>query len=179
MNAEHIELTNLNSMNRAGFTQLLGGVFEHSPWVADQAWAARPFAGVAELHRAMVSVVSAAPRGKQIELLRAHPELAGKEALLGSMTRDSAAEQKGAGLVNLSAQEKQRIGKLNTDYRAKFGFPFIIAVREHTKAGIFGAFEQRLANDTDTELDTCLAQVYIITRLRLEGLIRAPSSSAA
>ena len=112
-----------------------------------------------------------AGREEQVALLRAHPELAGKEAQAGTMTGDSTAEQGGAGLNALSREEIARISDLNRRYREKFGFPFIIAVRQHTKDGIFGEFERRLALAPDAELETCLGQVFVITRLRLDGLI--------
>ncbi len=168
-----LTLPQVNAMSREAFVQALGGIFEHSPWVAERAFAARPFASAAALHGAMVAAVERADREDQLRLLRAHPELAGKEADAGTLTADSTAEQKGAGLVNLSPAEKARIARLNADYRAKFGFPFIIAVREHTKSGIFSEFEARLANAPDAELANCLAQVFTITRLRLEGLVTA------
>jgi len=167
----------VNAMEGDAFLRLFGGVFEHSSWVAERAWAARPYASLGALHAAMVAAVRAATRDEQLALLRAHPELAGREAEAGTMTDDSVSEQKGAGLVNLDMDEKRRIGRLNTQYRSRFGFPFIIAVREHTKAGIFSEFERRLADDAETELAACLAQVFAITRLRLERLIHEPAGS--
>jgi 2-oxo-4-hydroxy-4-carboxy-5-ureidoimidazoline decarboxylase len=164
-------LAQVNAMPAAEFRAAFGGVFEHSPWVAEGAFAARPFARVDALHAAMTDVVKRAGRAEQVALLRAHPELAGKEAQAGTMTGDSTAEQGGAGLNALSRAEMARISDLNRRYREKFGFPFIIAVRKHTKDGIFSEFERRLANDSDTELATCLGQVFVITRLRLDGLI--------
>ena len=164
-------LTQVNAMPAAEFRALFGGVFEHSPWIAEGAFAARPFASVDALHAAMTEVVKRASREEQVALLRAHPELAGKEAQAGTLTGDSTAEQGGAGLNALSRAEMARISDLNRRYREKFGFPFIIAVRKHTKDGIFSEFERRLANDSDTELATCLGQVFVITRLRLDGLI--------
>jgi 2-oxo-4-hydroxy-4-carboxy-5-ureidoimidazoline decarboxylase len=158
-------------MRGEAFVAALGGVFERSPWVAERAFDRRPFAGAAALHAAMVAVVRAASREEQLALLRAHPELAGKEADAGTLTSDSAAEQKGAGLVNLAAEEKQRIARLNAEYRARFGFPFIIAVRNYTRAGIFAEVERRLENDPATELAACLEQVYEIARFRLEDLV--------
>ncbi len=164
-------LAQVNAMSGAEFLAALGGVFEHSPWIAERAFAARPFASVAALHAAMTDVVERASRDEQLALLRAHPELAGKEAQAGTMTGDSTAEQGGAGLNALSRAEMERISSLNRRYRDRFGFPFIIAVRQHTKDGILREFERRLANDRDEELGTCLGQVFVITRLRLDGLI--------
>lgn len=158
-------------MSSAQFLAAFGGVFEHSPWIAERAFAARPFARVDALHVAMTDAVKRASRDEQLALLRAHPELAGKEAQSGTMTGDSTAEQGGAGLNALSRAEMDRISDLNRRYREKFGFPFIIAVRKNTKDDIFREFERRLAHDGETELATCLGQVFVITRLRLDGLV--------
>lgn len=166
-----LTIDRVNKMSAPEFLAALGGVFEHSPWIAERAFAARPFADVTALHAAMKEVVKRASREEQLALLNAHPELAGKEAQSGTMTSDSTSEQGSVGLNALSREEMQRIADLNRRYRAKFGFPFIIAVRQHTKEGIFRQFEARLANDTETELKACLEQVFIITRLRLDGLI--------
>jgi 2-oxo-4-hydroxy-4-carboxy-5-ureidoimidazoline decarboxylase len=164
-------LAQVNAMPAPEFRAAFGGVFEHSPWVAERAFAARPFASVDALHAAMVDAVKGAGEAAQLTLLRAHPELAGKEAQAGTMTGDSTAEQGTAGLNALSREEMARIAELNRRYREKFGFPFIIAVRRHTKDGIFREFERRLAHGRDAELAECLGQVYVITRLRLDGLI--------
>lgn len=169
--AANLNLNAINNMDRAAFTKALGGIFENSPWVAEKAWDVRPFASLAELHAAMVAVVQDASIDQQVALLRAHPNLAGKEAKAGTLTDSSKVEQASAGLNALSKEELARLTKLNTDYRAKFGFPFIIAVRNHTKEGIFFEFERRLANNTDTEFENDLRQVYTITRLRLNKLV--------
>lgn len=166
-----LTLAQVNAMPPEAFRAAFGGVFEHSPWIAERAFAARPFASVAALHGAMSDVVRRASREEQLALLRAHPDLAGKEARAGTMTRDSASEQGGAGLSALARGEMERIDGLNRRYRGKFGFPFIIAVRRHTKDGIFREFERRLENDADTELANGLEQVFLITRLRLDGMI--------
>jgi 2-oxo-4-hydroxy-4-carboxy-5-ureidoimidazoline decarboxylase len=158
-------------MSAAEFRAAFGGVFEHSPWVAERAFAARPFASVDALHAAMADAVKGAGEEAKLALLRAHPELAGKEAQAGTMTGDSTFEQGGAGLNALSREEMARISDLNHRYREKFGFPFIIAVRQNTKASIFSEFERRLAQDRDAELAASLGQVFVITRLRLDGLV--------
>lgn len=169
--AASLDLNAVNKMDRVTFSKTFGGIFENSPWVAEKAWAARPFSSMEELHTAMVEVVEDAPIDKQVALLRAHPDLAGKEAQTGTLTDSSQVEQASAGLNALSKAELARLTKLNADYRNKFGFPFIIAVRNHTKEGIFFEFERRLANTTDTEFATDLRQVYTITRLRLNKLM--------
>jgi 2-oxo-4-hydroxy-4-carboxy-5-ureidoimidazoline decarboxylase len=166
-----LTIAEVNRMSAAEFVRALGGVFEHSPWIAEQAFAVRPFAGIDALHAAMADAVRDAGREARLALLRAHPELAGKEAQAGSLTRDSTAEQAAAGLNALTRAELDRIAALNRRYREKFGFPFIIAVRRHTKDGIFGEFERRLALAPEAELANGLEQVFAITRLRLDGLI--------
>jgi 2-oxo-4-hydroxy-4-carboxy-5-ureidoimidazoline decarboxylase len=159
----------INSMDRAAFVQKFGGIFEKSPWVAEQAWDKRPFATVDEMHAAMVNVVKYAPVPSQLALLQSHPDLAGKEAQAGAMTASSVSEQASAGLNALSKVEMLRISDLNAAYKQKFGFPFIIAVRMHTKEGIFFEFSRRLQNDTQTEFANDLQNVYAITRLRLSA----------
>ncbi len=171
--AASLDMNAVNKMDRATFTKTLRGIFENSPWVAQKAWDARPFDSMAELHTAMVAVVEDASIDQQLALLRAHPDLAGKEAQSGKLTDSSTVEQASAGLNALSKAELARLTKLNTDYRTKFGFPFIIAVRNHTKEGIFFEFERRLTNNTDTEFANDLQQVYKITRLRLNKLFGA------
>jgi 2-oxo-4-hydroxy-4-carboxy-5-ureidoimidazoline decarboxylase len=165
--------TDLDALDRTAFLALVGPVFEHSPWVAERAWAARPFHGVEGLHRAMMQVVADASLDEQLALLRAHPDLAGKAARAGTMTADSTREQAGAGLDRMSDAEYARFDRLNGAYRDKFGFPFIIAVRRHTKASILAAYERRLANDRDSEIKAALAEVGFITRLRLDALLEA------
>jgi len=160
-------------MRPAEFVAALGGVFEHSPWIAERTFANRPFADTAALHTAMVDVVRGASRDEQLVLLRAHPELAGREAQAGTLTADSTSEQRSAGLNALTRAEMEQVGRLNRAYRERFDFPFIIAVRRHTKDGIFAEFERRLGNDAESERLECLEQVYIITRLRLDALIAA------
>ncbi len=165
--------TALNALDHATFMARIGSVFEHSPWVADRAWAARPFDGVDGLHQAMMRVVQAASADEQLALLRAHPDLAGKAARAGTLTADSSQEQAGVGLDRLSEAEYVRFDRLNTAYRETFGFPFIVAVKRHTKDSILAAYETRLKNDRATEIKTALAEVGLITRFRLEALFSA------
>ena len=161
----------INGMDRNAFVEKFGGIFEKSPWVADKAWEARPFSNIDDLHAKMVAVVKYANIDQQLALLRAHPDLAGKEAQAGAMTASSVAEQASAGLNALSKAEMERLSSYNTEYKKKFGFPFMIAVRNHTKEGIFALFKQRLSDDTVTEFGNDLQQVYYITRLRLDKLL--------
>jgi 2-oxo-4-hydroxy-4-carboxy-5-ureidoimidazoline decarboxylase len=168
-----VDMAAINAMDRAAFVVKFGAIFEKSPWVAEEAWEKRPFANPDDMHAAMVGVVKHAPATRQLALLQAHPDLAGKEAQAGTMTASSVAEQAGAGLNALSSPEFAELTGLNATYKAKFGFPFIIAVRMHTKEGIFFEFKRRLQNDTQTEFANDLQNVYIITRLRLNKLLDA------
>ena len=161
----------INGMDRAAFVQKFGGIFEKSPWVAEQAWDRKPFASVEDMHAAMVNVVKSAPLPSQLALLQSHPDLAGKEAQAGAMTASSVSEQASAGLNALSKAEIAQISDYNAAYKKKFGFPFIIAVRMHTKEGIFFDFSRRLQNDTQTEYANDLQNVYAITLLRLNTML--------
>ena len=168
-----LTLARLNGCSVAEFVDHLGGVFEHAPWVAERAHAARPFATVAALHDAMMQVVRTAPRAEQLAFLRGHPELAGKVARAGAMTEDSKAEQGGLGLDRLSDKDFARFERANAAYAKKFGFPFIVCVRLHKSAeSILAAFEQRVGNDTETEFAAALTEIGHITRLRLDGRVR-------
>ena len=161
----------INGMDRAAFVQKFGGIFEKSPWVAEQAWDRKPFASLDDMHAAMVNVVKSAPLPSQLALLQSHPHLAGKEAQAGAMTASSVSEQASAGLNALSKAEVAQISDYNAAYKKKFGFPFIIAVRMHTKEGIFFDFSRRLQNDTQTEYANDLQNVYAITLLRLNTML--------
>jgi 2-oxo-4-hydroxy-4-carboxy-5-ureidoimidazoline decarboxylase len=140
-------------------------LFEHSPWVEARA-DARPSSG--ERHADLMAVLREATSEEQLALIRAHPELAGKAAIDGSLTEASATEQASAGLDRLTPAEFERFHALNAAYRGKFGFPFIICVRLTDKAGILAAMEHRLGNDRDTEIATALDEIGKIVRLRLE-----------
>lgn len=167
-------MTNLADLNTAPadrFVETLGGIFEHSPWVADAVAPSRPFAGLDALHGAMVAAVEAADEAQKLALLRAHPDLAGKLARAGALTEASTAEQASAGLDRLTEEEFQRFTAFNIAYTEKFGFPFIIAVRENTKASILKAFERRITNSREAEFTTALAEVGKIARLRLTNLL--------
>jgi 2-oxo-4-hydroxy-4-carboxy-5-ureidoimidazoline decarboxylase len=159
----------LNGLDRPAFAARLGGIYEHSPWVAERAWTRRPFASLDALHRAMEEAVATASREEQLALLRAHPELLGKlEA--AQLTDASRAEQASAGLDRCTAAQRDRMRALNAAYRERFGFPFIVAVRGLDWAGIIERIDARLPNDAPTELANALAQVGRITRLRLESM---------
>jgi 2-oxo-4-hydroxy-4-carboxy-5-ureidoimidazoline decarboxylase len=164
------DMNAINSMDRTAFVQKFGGIFEKSPWVAEKAWEKRPFASIDDLHASMVNVVKHSPVPNQLALLQSHPDLAGKEAQAGAMTASSISEQASAGLNALSKAEVAQITELNAAYKQKFGFPFIIAVRMHTKEGIFFEFSRRLQNETQAEFANDLQNVYAITRLRLGAI---------
>ena len=164
-------LAELNRLDRAAFVAALGHVVEHSPWVADAAFDARPFASVEALHAAMAGALVSAPPERQLEVLRAHPELAGRAAVRGGLTADSTAEQSGAGLTNCSPDEYARLQSLNARYHARFGFPFILAVSGYDRAGILAEFERRVNNEAADERAECLRQVARIASLRLRALL--------
>ena len=167
-----LTLESLNRTDRETFRAQLGGVFEDSPWVAERAWAARPFRTVEELHAAMRAVVARASEGERLALLRAHPDLAGKAARAGAMSAASVSEQATAGLDRLTDDEFARFERLNAAYRERFGFPFIIAVRRHDKLAILAAYERRLGNTREGEIDAALEQVFEITAVRLAARVR-------
>ncbi|CAJ0734269.1 2-oxo-4-hydroxy-4-carboxy-5-ureidoimidazoline decarboxylase [Ralstonia mannitolilytica] len=164
-------LSQLNGMEAAQFVQVLGGIYEHSPWVAEQAAAQRPFASADALANAMRHAVDNAGEGPQLALVRAHPELAGKAAVRGELTAESTREQSGAGLNQCTPEEFARLQDLNARYNEKFGFPFILAVRGYDRHGIIEAFAKRVENDRDTELRTSLEQIHRIAGFRLHDLI--------
>jgi 2-oxo-4-hydroxy-4-carboxy-5-ureidoimidazoline decarboxylase len=166
-----VRIDELNLMNADTFESVFADIFEHSSWIARQACSSAPFATKSDLHAAMVNVVERADQTAQISLLRAHPELAGKEASAGQLTDLSNNEQSSVGMNALSADQMEEVKELNHRYRDKFGFPFIIAVRRNTREEIFEKWRSRLANDFDQELQTCLAQVYQIAEIRLNALI--------
>ncbi|WP_267426877.1 2-oxo-4-hydroxy-4-carboxy-5-ureidoimidazoline decarboxylase [Methylobacterium sp. GC_Met_2] len=167
------DLATVNRMEEGAFVALLGGVFEHAAWVAEAAAPQRPFASLADLHAAMTRAVHAAAPDLQLAFLNGHPELAGPEARAKSLTDDSASEQGSAGLDRMAEPEAAAFARLNAAYRARFGFPFIIAVRGRGRAEILSAFEARLGRDPATERETALGEVAQITRMRLERLIDA------
>ncbi|XVJ68667.1 MAG: 2-oxo-4-hydroxy-4-carboxy-5-ureidoimidazoline decarboxylase [Rhizobacter sp.] len=165
-------LQHLNTLDQVGFTALLGGIYEHSPWIAEQAWSSRPFHSLAQLKSALVQVVRNAPTETQLALIRAHPELAGLAMVANTMTAESTSEQSGAGLAHCTPQEFVLIRQLNDDYRSKFGWPFILAVRGPRGLGlsrgdIIATLQRRLQNPVDFERAECLRQIHRIAELRL------------
>jgi len=168
-----LTLERLNAASRAQFVTLLDGTYEHSPWIAEAAFDARPFASLAALKQALVRAVRAAGRDAQLGLIRAHPELAGKAMVARALTAESTHEQGKAGLTDCTPEEFARIGELNAAYNAKFGFPFILAVRGPRGAGltrqqILQAFERRAANHPDFEFAEALRNIDRIAEIRLD-----------
>ena len=154
-------------MDADPFVAAVGFVFEHSPWIAREAWQQRPFESVAALHGAMTAVVDRAPAERQIALIAAHPDLAGRVAREGRLTAASTQEQRSAGLDRLTPDEINRFETLNDAYRKRFGFPFVICARENTKESILAALDARVRNDPRAEVRTALSEIAKIARLRL------------
>jgi 2-oxo-4-hydroxy-4-carboxy-5-ureidoimidazoline decarboxylase len=171
MNATRYTLEQLNAMPQEAFVATLSGVFEHSPWVPREAGAARPFASVDELYDAMVDVVARADVSRQLALIDAHPELAGKAAVRGELSAESMREQSGAGLSQCTREELDKLRRLNCTYRQKFGFPFILAVRGYDCGDIIAHLEARMNNGYDEELRANLQQIYRIARFRIDDLV--------
>lgn len=157
----------LAALDQAGFVRALEGVFEHSPWVAERAWASGPFADPAALERGLCEAMWAAGQAEQLALIRAHPELAGKAAIAGQLTAESTREQAGARLDACSAEEFARLQALNAEYQAKFGHPFILAVRGLDRAAIIARFAERLQHSPAEEFAEALTQIARIASLRL------------
>ena len=158
----------LQALDHAGFVARLGGVVEHSPWVVERAWVQAPFTSFSALFETLCQCIHDATRPEQIALLRVHPELAGREAVAGTMTPDSSAEQARLGLMALSPQTMARLAALNRAYQSRFGFPFIVALRLHDSLdSVLLAGETRLVHDPDTELPIALGQVCEVMRGRL------------
>ena len=172
MTAVPLTLAELNTSSQAEFTAALNGVYEHSPWIAEAAWSQRPFASLAQLKHALVTVLRDAGPSAQLALIRAHPELAGKAMVAKTLTAESSFEQGRAGLTECTPAEFAHLQGLNAAYNKKFGFPFIVAVRGPRGAGltrheIIKTFERRLANHPDFELAECVRNIHRIAEIRL------------
>jgi N-carbamoyl-L-amino-acid hydrolase len=173
-----LSLERLDAASRADFVALLDGTYEHSPWVAEAAWNARPFRTLAALKLALVHAVREAGRDAQMRLIRAHPELAGQAMVAKTLTAESTHEQGRAGLTACTPEELEHIGRLNASYREKFGFPFILAVRGPRGAGlsqrqIIATFTRRLANHPDYEFAEALRNIHRIAEIRLDDKFAA------
>src|SRR3984885_2319523 len=164
-------LEELNAGTQGDFVAALANIFEYSPWVAEQAFASRPFAGVNALFAAMKTAVERAPEALRLALIKSHPDLADKTKRADELTAESSAEQNSVGLDRLSDAEYQAFERVNNAYRSKFGFPYIVCVRRHTRDSILNNFEQRLPNDAATETSTSIAEICRIAALRLAQLV--------
>jgi len=167
-------LRDVNDWDRPTFVSHLGFLFEQSPWIADAVWPHRPFATCDALHRALVQIVIGAEPATKVTLIRAHPDLVGRAALAGTLTRESTSEQLAAGLDpgRLAPDEVDQFRRLNAEYQTRFGFPFVICARDNTKDTILTAFTSRVTNDRSTEIETALAEIANIAWYRLINLVQ-------
>jgi 2-oxo-4-hydroxy-4-carboxy-5-ureidoimidazoline decarboxylase len=164
-------LADLNACSKADFVAALSNIFEYSPWIAEQAAVARPFAGVKQLFEAMKAAVDRAPSELRLALIKAHPDLADKTQRAAGLTAESDAEQNSVGLDRLSDAEYQAFERVNNAYRAKFGFPYIVCVRRHTRDSILRDFERRLPNDANREMQKSVEEICRIAALRVDQLV--------
>jgi 2-oxo-4-hydroxy-4-carboxy-5-ureidoimidazoline decarboxylase len=167
-----ISLSQLNLLAREEFVHAIGPVFEHSPWIAEATWAKRPFWDLENLCRELGETVKNSGGEKQLELIHAHPDLAGHAALAGTLTPESTNEQASAGLNDLLTAEIDLFKKQNAAYKSKFGFPFVICARLNRKEAILAGFERRLKNSREEEIKTALEEIFKIAELRLRDSIR-------
>ena len=165
-------LAQMNAISRDEFVRIVGPVFEHSPWIAEATSLKRPFASVEELHRAFCQIVANAGEEKQLALIRAHPDLAGRAALAGTLTRESTREQTTAGLGTLMPEEIAGFQRSNAAYLEKFGFPFVICARLNKKEAILNGFRIRLSNSREQEIKTALEEIGKIAYLRLQDIVQ-------
>jgi 2-oxo-4-hydroxy-4-carboxy-5-ureidoimidazoline decarboxylase len=164
-------IQDVNQMDQSTFVSVFGSVYEHSSWIAETAWEHRPFASVDGLHATMDSIVEGAGQSRQMNLIKAHPELAGRLLRSGQLTAESRSEQAQAGLTSLPENLTKRMLELNSTYQEKFGFPFIICARLNNVATILQAMEDRLTNSSETEFKTALQEISKIAKLRLADIM--------
>lgn len=167
-----VSLRELDRMDRAAFVAAIGHAFEHSPWVAAEAFERRPFGSLEGLYAALCATLQAAPRERQLELIRAHPDLAGRIARAADLTAESRREQASAGLDEMDAAEGAELSRLNEAYRQRFGFPFVICARLTDRRGILAALRRRRSNDPESEVAEALAEIERIAALRLRDAVR-------
>jgi 2-oxo-4-hydroxy-4-carboxy-5-ureidoimidazoline decarboxylase len=166
-------LAQINSLSREDFVCVIGPIFEDSPWVADATWSKRPFKSIDALHGALCKSVQTSEQDKQVDLIRAHPDLVGRAALAGTLTAASTSEQASAGLDKLTTEEVSLFQKFNHSYREKFGFPFVVCARLNKKEVILKGFEARLEHSRKEEIKTALAEIEKIAYLRLQDIIES------
>jgi len=163
-------LDQINQAPTEKFLQILGGIFENSPWIAEGAYGKKPFRDVEELHAAMCEVVKRSTEEQQLTLIRAHPDLVGRAAVNGTLSGTSRSEQASAGLDRLTAKEVEKFQQYNAEYHQKFAFPFVICARLNKKDAILQGFESRLKNSREAEIRTALEEIYKIAYLRLRDV---------
>ncbi|QQO23201.1 2-oxo-4-hydroxy-4-carboxy-5-ureidoimidazoline decarboxylase [Bradyrhizobium diazoefficiens] len=168
-----ISLSDLNAADNADFVATLGNVVEYSPWIAEQLAGKRPFAGINQLHTALMAAIQSAEPDVQLALIRAHPDLASKTQRAAGLTAESTGEQNSAGLDRLSDAEYAAFERVNSAYRDKFGFPYIVCVRRHTRDSVLHDFEIRLRNIAKTEMRRAIEEIGRISALRLDQLVAA------
>ncbi len=166
-----ILLQQLNSMPAPRFIEALSGIFERSPWVAERVAAQRPFRSQRHLHEAMCAAVERAGGDEQLRLIRSHPELAGRAAVRGELTPESTSEQQGAGLADCTPEEFSRLLTCNAVYSKKFGFPFVLAVKGHSRTSVIAALESRIGNTLEGERAVALREIEKIAGFRLAALV--------
>lgn len=167
MERQRLSLREVNGLGQQEFVSVLGFLFEGSPWIASEAWHALPFGNLEELQAALCGVMYSADASRKVALIEAHPDLVGKAAFAGTLAPASASEQASAGLDKLSDDEIATFRRLNSAYRDKFGFPFVICARENKKESILACFETRLQNSREVEIEMALREIAKIAHLRL------------
>ena len=172
MRMQQITLQEINNLDQDSFVTALGSLFEGPPWIVRQAWHARPFEGLTQLHQALCVVMYNAPLEQQVALLQAHPDLVGRAALAGTLSPESTGEQASVGLDRLSPEEIATFTRMNQAYHDRFGFPFVICVRENKKESILAGFAARLQNARSQEIEIALGEVAKICWFRLQDLVR-------
>lgn len=168
---EKLTISAVNGLGREEFVERFGALFENSPWVVEETWEKGSFRGFEDLQRAFESTMYEAPRERQLALIRAHPDLAGKAAVAGELTEESEREQASAGLDRLTPEEFEAFTRMNREYREKFDMPMILCVREHTKESIIKNAEERLGNTREEEIHAALNEISKIANLRLRDLV--------
>uniref|UniRef100_A0A8D2DUB0 2-oxo-4-hydroxy-4-carboxy-5-ureidoimidazoline decarboxylase n=1 Tax=Sciurus vulgaris TaxID=55149 RepID=A0A8D2DUB0_SCIVU len=171
-----MNMEKVNSMDFGEFVDVFGNVIERCPLIAAAVWSQRPFSDLEDLEKHFFAFIDALPQSGQEGILRCHPDLAGREQQRGTLSAESQREQSGAGLTSLGADERQQLAKLNAQYRARFGFPFVLAARLSDRAAVPGELERRLHSQPAQELRTALGEVKKIGHLRLADLLDADSS---
>ncbi|XP_036600584.1 putative 2-oxo-4-hydroxy-4-carboxy-5-ureidoimidazoline decarboxylase isoform X1 [Trichosurus vulpecula] len=173
-----MDIQMVNSMDFGEFVDVLGNIIEKCPLIAAAIWSQRPFTDLADLEKHVFDFIEALPQSGKEGILRCHPDLAGRELQQGTLTPESQREQRGAGLSNLGPEERRRLDQLNYEYKARFGFPFVIAARLSDKATMMRELERRLRNQPAQELRAALHEVRKICHLRLEDILRSPGDPA-